>query len=149
MKPPDLDLKSGSAASPEVQKTRFYAADLSAGDVNEVNGGLGESVTEAFTELPISNSLGDFQKTPETEAGHVSESGNPQDNVFPSANTPEFSEKPTTAPEKRARAAPLALTKTPVPLARGGGLEPLRIGASVPTTACQSSPSDPPPLRPG
>ena len=147
MKPPDLDLESGSAASPEVQKTRFHAADLSTGGVNEVNGGLGGSVTEAVTELPIASSSRDSKKNPETQAGHVSESGNPQDKEFPSASTPEFSEKPTTAPEKRARTAPLALTKTPVPLARGGGLEPLRFGASVPMAACQSSPSVPSPLR--
>ena len=140
MKPPDQDLESGSDASPEVQETHFHAADLSKGGVDEVNGGLGGSVTEAVTELPIASSLRDSQKNPETQAGHVSESGNPQDKVFPSANTPEFSEKPTTVPEKRARTAPLALTKKPVPLARGGGLEPLRFGASVPVAACQSSP---------
>lgn len=39
MKPPDLDLESGSAASPEVQETRFHAAYLSTGGVNEANGG--------------------------------------------------------------------------------------------------------------
>ena len=71
MKPPDLDLKSGSAASPEFQKTRFYEADLSTGDVNEGNGGLGESVTEAVTELPIASSSRNSQENPETQAGHV------------------------------------------------------------------------------
>ena len=97
MKPPDLDLESGSAASPEVQETRFHAADLSTGWVNGVHGvnkGINGSVIEAVTKLSIASSSRDPQKNSEAQAGDLSKVCSALDKEFPSANTPGFSENP-------------------------------------------------------
>lgn len=150
MKPPDLDLKSGSIAPPEVQRTRFQIAQPPTGSINGVNGvsvGITNSIIGDMTQLPIASCSRGLDQQLKAQTGSLFGCGSALVGEFPSADVLGVSKTPATTPSKLAHTAPRPPAENEGHLKEGGSPEPLRIGASVPQKAWQSSQSVPSPLR--
>ncbi len=132
MKPPDLDLKSGAVAPPEVQKTRFQVAELPTGSINGVNGGLTKSIMGDVTQLPIASCSRGFDQQLKAQTGTLFGCGSALVGEFPSAEVLGVSKTPAKTPGKLAHTAPRPPRKTKVISKRAVARNPFGLGLPFP-----------------
>ena len=86
MKPPDLDLESGSTTPPEVRKTRFQIAEHPTGSINGVSVGITNSIIGDMTQPPIASCSRGLDQQLKAQTGSLFGCGSALVGEFPSSD---------------------------------------------------------------